>query len=135
MDLFLPRRNLYQQRQTFDKLKSMELPIINRIYELYKLAVDITSHSEKRWRYSLGASLESSVLDCLGECIMAKNAPKPLKFPYLIKASSHLEITTLKLRLFLELGIVNETKIFQAQSISSEIGRMIGGWLKSLANT
>jgi len=108
------------------------LPVINLTYEIYKAVVDIVNHSEKRWRYSLGSSLENSVLDLLSELIMAKNAPKPLKAPYLIKASSHLEIATLKLRFFLELKIVNETKIFQTQHKLTETGRMLGGWLKSL---
>lgn len=66
---------------------------------------------------------------------MAKNAPKPLKAGYLIKASSQLEISTLKLRLILELALVNETKIFQAQTILAEIGRMLGGWLKSVQSS
>jgi len=111
------------------------LPIINKTYEAYKAIVDINSHLEKRWRYSLGVSLENSVLSLLQELIMAKNAPRPLKSSYLIKASSHLEISTLKLRLFLELRIANETKIFQAQNELSEFRRMLGGWLKSLNNT
>lgn len=108
------------------------LPIINRTYELYKLTVDIVNHTEKRWRYSLGNSLEATILDCLGELIMAKNAPKTLKTPYLLRASSHIEIATLKLRLFLELDIANETKIFQAQAKLAEIGKMTGGWIRSL---
>ena len=66
---------------------------------------------------------------------MAKNAPKPLKATYLIKASSHLEIVILKLRLYLELKIANETKIFQSQAQLADIGRMLGGWLKSLNNS
>ena len=65
---------------------------------------------------------------------MAKNASKPLKASYLMKASAELEITTLKLRLCLELKLENETRIFQAQSHIREIGRMTGGWLKSLQN-
>jgi len=97
--------------------------------------VDINSHLEKRWRYSLGQSLENSILTLLQELVMAKNAPKPLKSSYLIRASSHLEIAILKLRLFLELKIANETKIFQTQSNLAEIGRMLGGWLRSLNNT
>jgi len=109
-----------------------ELPIINRAYEVYKSIVDISDHLEKRWRYSLGMSLENSILSLLQELIMAKNAPKPLKSSYLIKAGSHLEIAVLKLRLFLELKIANETKIFQTQSKLAEIGRMLGGWLKSV---
>ena len=109
-----------------------ELPIINRTYEVYKSLVDINDHLEKRWRYSLGVSLENNVLSLLQELIMAKNAPKPLKSSYLIKAGGHLEVAVLKLRLFLELKIANETKIFQTQSKLAEIGRMLGGWLKSV---
>lgn len=66
---------------------------------------------------------------------MAKNAPKPLKSGYLLRASGHLEVSTLKYRLFLELGLANETKIFQAQSKLAEIGKMLGGWLKSLSSS
>jgi hypothetical protein len=99
---------------------------------VYKTVVDMNAHLEKRWRYSLGVSLENSVLNLLEELIMAKNAPKPLKAAYLIKASGQLETAVLKLRLFLELKIANETKIFQTQSKLDEIGRMLGGWLKSL---
>jgi len=111
-----------------------ELPIINRTYDVYKSIIDINNHLEKRWRYSLGMSLENSVLSLLQELIMAKNAPKPLKSSYLIRANSHLEISILKLRLFLEMEIVNKTKIFQTQSKLAETGRMLGGWIKSLNN-
>lgn len=96
------------------------------------MVADINHHLEKRWRYSVGTSLEASVLECLSQLVMAKNAPKPLKAPYLLKASSHLEIATLKLRLCLELSLANETKLFQAQRHIAEIGRMLGGWLKSV---
>lgn len=110
----------------------VELPIINKTYEAYKLIIDITNHLDKRWRYSLGQNLEITILDLLQELIMAKNAPKSLKTTYLIKASALLEISTLKLRLFLELKMANETKIFQVQAYLAEIGRMLGGWTKSL---
>lgn len=92
---------------------------------------DINCHIEKRWRFSVGVSLENTILDLLAELIMTKNAPKPSKASYLIKASALLEITTLKLRLFLELKIANETRIFQTQAKLREIGRMLGGWIKS----
>lgn len=108
------------------------LPIINRVYEVYKFAVETDHRLEKRYRYSLGESLETSILSLLQELIMAKNAPKQQKSAYLIRAGSHLEIVTLKLRLYLELRIANETRIFQAQAKLAEIGRMLGGWLRSL---
>ncbi len=63
---------------------------------------------------------------------MAKNAPKPIKGGYLLQASAKLETATLKLRLLLELKLANETKIFQIQAQMEEVGRMLGGWLKSV---
>lgn len=87
---------------------------------------------DKRWRYSLGQSAEASILTMLELLILAKTAPKAAKPPFLLKASAQAEIATMKLRLLLELNVVNETKIFQAQSQLAEIGRMLGGWLRSL---
>ena len=102
------------------------------MYDSYKQIVDIAMQLPKRWRYGLGVSIETTVLDCLSQLIMAKNAPKQLKAAYLIKASSYLEISTLKLRLVLEHKLINETKIFQTQASLAEVGRMLGGWLKSV---
>lgn len=110
------------------------LPIINKTYEAYKSIVSINDTLTKRWRHSLGISLENTILELTEELLMAKNAPKPLKAGYLIKAGSKLEVTRLKLRLLLELGLANETNVFQLQAKLEEIGRMLGGWLKSVHN-
>lgn len=132
---FLLLRKANQLCQIFFKLESMEsLPVINKAYEIYKGIIVINHSLTKRWLYSLGLSLENSLLDCMENLIMAKNAPKPLKGGYLIKASALLETARLKLRLFLELKLANETKVFQLQNQLEEIGRMLGGWLKSLHN-
>ena len=80
-------------------------------------------------------SLENTILNLLEQLIMAKNAPKPLKGPYLLKASASLEVVTFKLRLLLELKLANETKIFQIQAQIAETGRMLGGWLKATQST
>jgi hypothetical protein len=62
---------------------------------------------------------------------MAQYAPKTHKGAYLLKAQSQLEVLNLQLRLYLDLKLANETKIFQLLSDSQEVGRMLGGWLKS----
>jgi len=85
----------------------------------------------KRWAFSLGLSIENSVLELLDLLVMAKNAPKPIKGSYLIKASACLEVTTMKTRLLLEFKLINETRIFQLQAKFNEIGKMLGGWLKA----
>lgn len=111
------------------------LPIINNMYEVYKRIIDLNTRLKKPYRYSLGTGLENTVLEILENLILAKNAPKPLKAAYLLKASSQLEIAMLKLRLYLELKLANETKIFQMQSTLAEVGRMLGGWLKTTQST
>lgn len=73
-----------------------------------------------------------SILSLLEQLVMSKNAPKTMKAAYLLKASGVLEVLTLKFRLMLELKLVNETRVFQLQAETQEIGRMLGGWLKSV---
>ena len=111
----------------------MEIPLINKTYEAYKVLLEINRHLEKQWRYTLGYKCEENMLALMEHLIMAKHAPKNLKTSYLLKAVALLEIIRLKLRLMLELKTVkNETNIFKLQSILEEIGKMLGGWLRSL---
>ncbi len=111
------------------------LPVINKTYDVYKSIIDMNNKLEKRRRYSIGVSLENSILDCMEALVMAKNAPKTLKAGYLIKAGGKLEVSNLKVKLLLELALVNETKIFQLQAKLDEIGRMLGGWLKAVQSS
>lgn len=85
----------------------------------------------KRWKYSLGQSIEQNYMSILEFLICAQYAPKPQRSAYLLKASGLLETVRLKLRLMLELNLANETTIFQIQATISEVGRMLGGWRKA----
>ncbi len=87
---------------------------------------------EKAHRYGLGVSAEQSVLSLLELLLMAQHAPKTHKGTYLLKAQAQLDTLRLKLRLYMELKLANETKLFQMQADIQETGRMLGGWLKSL---
>jgi len=109
-----------------------ELPIILKVYDLYKQIVEANIKIPKIHRYGLGQSTEMTVLETLENLIMAKYAPKPNKAKYLILSIAQVETLRFKLRLYLELGLVNETKIFQMQAIIQETARMATGWRKSL---
>lgn len=88
---------------------------------------------EKAHRYGLGVSTEQSVLNLLELLSTAQHAPKAHKAVYLLKSQAQLDVLRLKLRLYMELKLANETKLFQLHSELQEVGRMLGGWLK--ANT
>lgn len=87
---------------------------------------------EKAHRYSLGSETERASLELLELLLTASFAPKTHKAPYLLKAQAKLGVLRLRFRLYLELGLANETKVFQIQSDLQEAGRMLGGWLKSV---
>jgi hypothetical protein len=109
-----------------------ELPILNRVYDVYKTLDSVNEKLPKHKRYSLGASTEQTTLSLLEHLLMAKHAPKSHKAGFLIRAQAQLETLRLKLRLYLELKLANETRLMQLQSQLQEIGRMLGGWLKSV---
>ncbi len=108
------------------------LPIIDASYRLYKQLYDINLKLAKQQRYALGSSTEQSLLAMLEQLFLAKHAPKPHKSTYLLRANAQLDTLRLKLRLYLELKLANETRLFQSQAIVDDIGRMLGGWLRSL---
>lgn len=109
-----------------------ELPIILKVYDLYKQIIDSNIKMPKVHRYGLGLSTENTSLALLENLIMAKYAPKPSKAKFLIQSTAQIETLRFKLRLYLELGLINETKIFQMQGNLAEIARMAGGWRKSV---
>ena len=68
------------------------------------------------------------------QLILAKSSPKLQKRGHLLKADAYLEILRLKLRLYIELELANQTRLFQSTAMCNDIGRMLGGWLKSLTS-
>lgn len=82
-------------------------------------------------RYGIGTKTLNLTLDLLDELIAAKLATKSQKAVFLLQASSKIEMIRLHLRLYLDLKLANETKIFQMQALLRNISRETGGWLKS----
>jgi len=63
---------------------------------------------------------------------MAKHAPKAHKGAYLIKATARTEVIQFVLRILLTQKLANETTLHQLQARTVEIGRILGGWRKSV---
>lgn len=109
-----------------------ELPVINRTQELYEAVTKITEKLPALQQQTIGKRLENAILQLLELLIMAKHAPSAYKGPYLIKASAQAEIIQFQLRILLTKKLANETTLHQLQAKVSEIGRMLGGWRKSV---
>ena len=108
------------------------LPIIDTCYRLYKQLYDINGKLPKAQFYRIGISIEQTTFSLIEQLVLAQNAPKLQKRSHLLRANAELEIVRMKLRLYIELEIANQTRLFQTTAMCTDIGRMLGGWLKSL---
>lgn len=99
---------------------------------MYEAISKITGKLPALEQQTLGRWLENNILQLLELLIMAKHAPHAQKGPYLIKASASSEIIQFLLRILLTQKLANETTIHQLQAKVVEIGRMLGGWRKSV---
>ena len=113
-------------------LMESELLVIQKTYEIYKQLTVMNSTIARIHRYSLGERSLNCTLEMLEQLLKAKHAPKAQKVSFLLSANTQLEILRFQLRLYLDLKLINETKVFQTQALMREVGRMLGGWLKSI---
>lgn len=107
------------------------LSIVEKSYQIYKRLVVIDVGLPDTHKAYLGGQSQKSMDSLLQLFFMAQHAPKVHKGAYLLKAQAQLDVLNLQLRLYLDLKLTNETKVFQLLSDLQEVGRMLGGWLKA----
>lgn len=90
----------------------------------------------KSQRYSLGATCQSEMLDLMKECLKAASASQPpRKLAHLTNASANLDALRLLLSLARDCRCMPNQTYQQLDARLSEIGRMLGGWLKSISSS
>lgn len=108
-----------------------EVPILRKIHELYKLFHGYRALVPKQERFTIYERSENSILDVL-ECLLeASFASKSQKVILLGKASVKLNLLRFLVRLMKESKTLDLKKYTLLQEIIDEIGRMLGGWLRS----
>ncbi len=107
-------------------------PIITRSYELLKQLIGILKNFPKDQRFLLGDRIQSLMADILELLIEAYYSPKQYKKNKLHKVNILIEKQRHYLRLCYELGYYNSKKYHTLAKALDEIGRMVGGWIKTL---
>lgn len=103
-----------------------------RTHELYGQISRLTENLPALKRQTIGRRVEDKTLELLEILIMAKNAPRAMKAAYLIKAVAVAEIVQFHIRTLIQQKLANGTTLHQLAAKNEEIGRMVGGWLKSV---
>ncbi|MEK9178218.1 MAG: diversity-generating retroelement protein Avd [Patescibacteria group bacterium] len=112
---------------------SLDIPIFTKTYELYKTFYGYLPAFPKKDRYTLGQKCELVLLDLLEAIILAGNLSKQEKLPILKQASLKVDILKVLFRLGKDLKIVDNKKYLVFEGYLQEIGKMLGGWIKTTA--
>ncbi len=112
-----------------------DIPIIKKSYELYKTFHDYRKIVPKAERFTVYERSETTILDIL-ECFFEAGYTKgSSKIVLLERASVKLNLLRFLFRLMKETKTFDNKKYVALQAIIDEIGRMLGGWIRSSSPT
>jgi hypothetical protein len=109
-----------------------DIPILNKSYELYKLFHEYRKIVPKQDRFTIYERSENIILGTIELLLEASYGNKEQKAVLLGKASVKLNILRFLIRLMKETKTFDLKKYATIEIIIDEIGRMIGGWIRSM---
>lgn len=86
----------------------------------------------KKDRFALGQKCENLTLDLLESLLVANSKIDKEKLPFLYDIDVKLNILQTIIRVCYDVQAVDQKKYILLQESLEEIGRMLGGWIKSL---
>jgi hypothetical protein len=114
-------------------MHTLNVPIIRRAYILYAELHSLTPNVPKISRHTLWQRTLVCCLDLLQGLIGVGNQPSNQRATRLAQQSELLELLRILIRLSLDTKIVSQKVYLNLQLHIDEIGRMLGGWLKSIS--
>ncbi|MEK7189294.1 MAG: diversity-generating retroelement protein Avd [Patescibacteria group bacterium] len=115
-------------------MNEFDIPIFQKSYELYKLFHQYRQAAPRQERHTSFARAEKLILDIIENILRAGQSAKTDKGPFLEKASSSLNVLRVLVRLIKDVKAIDVKKYMRLQELIDEIGRMLGGWIRSVRN-
>ncbi len=110
-----------------------DVPIVQSFYQLYKSFHEQLTHFPKSERYTLGATIQNQLLAAFESVVAAAGTGRAeTKIEYLELASAKVDLLRLLIRLAKDCKCLSNQAYLELESNLHEIGRMLGGWIKSL---
>jgi hypothetical protein len=106
-----------------------ELVVITRAYDLVLWSCHHTGRFPRSHRFVLGERMERNLYDLLETLIQARYTRE--RQALLRQANLILEVLRFQMRLAKDLQCLKVTSYGHAAETIDEIGRLVGGWLKS----
>ncbi len=114
-------------------MDDFDVPIFKQTYDLYKTFYGYRNLIPKQDRYAIYERCESLILDVLENILVASKLSKTDKEKpaTLERASAKLNLLRVFIRLMKETRAIDAKKYLALQAAIDEIGRMLGGWIRS----
>mgnify|MGYP001604000411 CR=1 FL=1 len=112
-------------------MEELKLPVIKKLYELYKLFYSYRVLVPKQDRFAIWQQCDNIMLDIFENAMFAVYSQKLEKNAILKHVSKKLNVLRILIRLMKETSVLDNKKYIALQEYIDEIGRMIGGWMRS----
>jgi hypothetical protein len=107
--------------------------VVLKAYGLLKYAIPLLSKLPRDQKYVLGDRVEVRILEVLENIILAYYSPRAEKGPILQRVNIQLEQLRYLVRLLHDMQYISHDKYGHVAQAIDEVGRMCGGWRKSLS--
>ena len=112
-------------------MDSFDIPIFKKTYDLYKEFYTCLKSFPKQDKYSFGEKCNLILIEIMGYLLEIGNLEKTKRLLYLEKVSIKLNLFRVYIRLAKDIKVLENKKYILIQEITDEIGRMLGGWIRS----
>ena len=112
-------------------MQEFDIPIFRKAYELYKQFHAVRARASKQDRHTIFQKSENTLLDLIEGILEASQLSKVEKLPALKKTSVKLSFIRVFIRLMKDVKSIDLKTYTAMEESIDEIGRMLGGWIKS----
>lgn len=112
-------------------MQEFDIPIFKKTYDLYKLFHELRNKASKQDKFTIFAKAENILLEIVEGILEASELNKTEKLPILRKTSLKLNMLRVFVRLMKDTKSIDLKGYTNLEENIDEIGRMLGGWIKS----
>ena len=112
-------------------MNDLDIPILKKSYDLYKEFYRLRLTVPKQDRYALWQKCENTLINILEGLLLASQQSKQEKLPTLEKTSVKLNFLKVCIRLMKDVKAITPKTYILIEANLDEIGKMLGGWIKS----
>jgi hypothetical protein len=113
-------------------MQQLDIPLVYQSYEFYKELNKLRKSVPKTDRYTIWLKCENTTLEILELLLKASYLEPMLRLETAKQTSVYVDKLKILIRLCFETNVISKKCYISLQAKLDEIGRMLGGWIKSL---